>query len=319
MKNTIKLPLWLTADSLGAGIALFSSRLFIGIVPITIKICEREIQPSATVFNRLWIAALFLAFWYGGGALYRQFFQERSSQSQAPAYTPEIWGLLFATGLCAAAFQIIWAWSVTQTSVANTSLLHSLTVPFTVVIGWLLFGNRVDWLFLVAMIIAIFGMAVIGLNDFQIDAYKLQGDATALLSALFTALYFLGVERLRVDLGPATILMWSCIIGTIFTLPIILLMHDQLLPSSGQVWISAIVLGLTLAVGQGLIAYSLKHLSSGFVAAVCLLDPILSASFAWAIFAETLNIYNMVGFATILLSLGLTSYSPSIIKQQESG
>jgi len=56
----IKRPLPLRSDILGAAIALFASRLFIGFVPIMVKICEREMDPNTTVFYRLWTATLFL-------------------------------------------------------------------------------------------------------------------------------------------------------------------------------------------------------------------------------------------------------------------
>ena len=278
-----------------------------------VRTCERELDPNTTIFYRLWIATLFLGLWNGLLAVRRQFSQDKPDKQES--YTTETWGLLLLTGIFVSAFQIIWAWSVTQTSIANTSLLHGLTLPFTVLIGWLFLSHHFDQKFIIAMTFAILGMMIIGINDLQFSVDKLQGDVIALVSALFTALYLLSVEKLREQLNSTTILMWSCIIGTVLTLPIILSIQDQFLPSSGQVWLAAIGLGLTLAVGQGLIAYSLKKFSSGFVSMVCLVDPIFSATFAWLIFSETLNFYNFVGFAIVLFSLYLTTYSQSIIKE----
>lgn len=303
----------LEAEIFWAGIALFSARLFIGIVPIFIKICEHELDPNTTIFYRLWTATLFLGLWNGLLAVRNKLSNNQSEKQES--YTTEVLGLLLLTGVFVAAFQIIWAWSIAQTSIANASLLHGLIPPFTVLLGWLFLGYRFDNKFLVAMIVAIAGMMIIGINDLQFSVDKLQGDIVALVSALFTALYLLSIEKLRNHLSATTILMWSCMIGTVLTLPIILSIQDQFLPSSGQVWLAAIGLGLTLAVGQGLVAYSLKKFSSGFVSMVCLLDPILSATLAWLIFSETLNFYNFVGFATVLFSLYLTTYSKSIVKE----
>lgn len=313
MKKTLKPPLSFTTENLGAGTALFSSRLFIGIVPIMVRICERELDPNTTIFYRLWIATLFLGLWNGLLVIRRHSSQYQPDQQEY--YTTKTFGLLLLTGIFVSAFQIIWAWSVTQTSIANTSLLHGLTLPFTVLIAWLFLAHRFDKKFLIAMTFAILGMMIIGINDLQFSVDKLQGDLVALVSALFTALYLLSVEKLREQLSATTILMWSCMIGTVLTLPIILSIQDQFLPSSGKVWLAAIGLGLTLAVGQGLVAYSLKKFSSGFVSMVCLLDPILSATFAWLIFSETLNLYNFVGFAIVLFSLYLTTYSQSVVKE----
>lgn len=313
MKKTLKPPLSFTTENLGAGTALFSSRLFIGTVPIMVRICERELDPNTTIFYRLWVATLFLGLWNGLLVIRRKFSQDQPDRQEY--YTTKTLGLLLLTGIFVSAFQIIWAWSVTQTSIANTSLLHGLTLPFTVLIGWLFLAHRFDKKFLIAMTFAILGMMIIGINDLQYSIDKLQGDLVALVSALFTALYLLSVEKLRNHLSATTILMWSCMIGTVLTLPIILSIQDQFFPSSGEVWLAAIGLGLTLAVGQGLVAYSLKKFSSGFVSMVCLLDPILSATFAWLIFSETLNLYNFVGFAIVLFSLYLTTYSQSVVKE----
>ena len=312
-KARSKLPFSLTTETLWAGIALFSSRLFIGIVPILVKICEREIDPNTTVFYRIWSATLFLGLWNGLLAVRRKLSTNRPEKQDY--YTVDVLGLLLLSGIFVSAFQIIWAWSVTQTNIANASLMHGLTLPFTVLVGWLFLGQRFDYRFLVAMTIAITGMMIIGINDLQFSFDKVQGDIVALLSAFFTALYLLTVERLRNKLSSTTILMWSCAIGIVLTLPIILTVKDQFFPSSWDVWLAAIGLGLTLALGQGLVVYSLKRFSSGFVSMVCLLDPIFSATFAWSIFSETLSFYNLVGFAVVLVGLYLTTYSQSLVKE----
>ncbi|MEC4812136.1 MAG: DMT family transporter [Scytonema sp. PMC 1069.18] len=312
-KAKTQLPLSLTTETLWAGTALFSSRLFIGVVPILIKICEREIDPNTTVFYRLWSATVFLGVWNGLLAVRNQLSNEQSEKKES--YTTEVLGLLLLSGIFVSAFQIIWAWSVTQTSIANSSLMHGLIPPFTVLVGWLFLGHRFDNRFLVAMTVAIVGMMIIGITDLQFSFDKVQGDIVALLSALFTALYLLSVERLRNNLSSTTILMWSCAIGTVLTLPILVIVKDEFFPSSWDVKLAAIGLGLTLALGQGLVVYSLKKFSSGFVSMICLLDPILSTTLAWSIFSETLSLYNLVGFAVVLLGLYLITYSQSVVKE----
>ncbi|MDF5713049.1 MAG: DMT family transporter [Rhizonema sp. NSF051] len=313
-KAKIQLPLSLTTETLWAGAALFSSRLFIGTVPILVKICEREIDPNTTIFYRLWIATLFLGLWNGLLTVRNQLSNNQHEKQEF--YTTEVLGLLLLSGIFVSAFQIIWAWSITQTSIANSSLMHGLIPPFTVLAGWLFFGQRFDYRFLVAMTVAIAGMMIIGITDLQFSFDKVLGDMLALLSALFTALYLLIVERLRNKLSSTTILMWSCAIATVLTLPILVIVKDEFFPSSWDVWLAAVGLGLTLALGQGLVVYSLKRFSSGFVSMVCLLDPILSATLAWSIFSEILTLYNLVGFAVVLVGLYLTTYSQSVVKEE---
>jgi drug/metabolite transporter (DMT)-like permease len=79
--------------------------------------------------------------------------------------------------------------------------------------------------------------------------------------------------------------------------------HDQWFPHSGSGWLSVIALALIFA--HGLLAYSLKYLSSSLIAMINLLDPVVSSFLAWIIFAEALNWLNLVAFAIIMLGIYL--------------
>lgn len=59
------------------------------------------------------------------------------------------------------------------------------------------------------------------------------------------------------------------------------------------------------AIGHGLVVYSLKHFSSGFVTLFMLLEPVITAILAWVIFAEALGFVNCVAFTIIMLGIYL--------------
>ncbi|NEP85736.1 MAG: EamA family transporter [Okeania sp. SIO2C2] len=81
-------------------------------------------------------------------------------------------------------------------------------------------------------------------------------------------------------------------------------------------WVFVISLAIVGQVlGQGLLAYSLKKFSSGFVALVLLLESILVAIAAWAIFGEALTLFDSVAFFAILLGLYLAVSSQSAVKE----
>ena len=93
-------------------------------------------------------------------------------------------------------------------------------------------------------------------------------------------------------------------------------MEDQLFPYSWQSWVFIILLGLICQIlGQGLVNYCLKRLSSGFVAISLLLSPIMTAIFAWMIFSESLSVLNGVAFAIVLLGIYLAKSSSSAVKE----
>ncbi|MEW6496810.1 MAG: DMT family transporter, partial [Cyanobacteriota bacterium] len=177
--------------------------LSIASAAIFIKFSEQEISPYATAFNRFWITTVILGLWSGVIAVRRQ--QEDSEMPQSSPYTGAMIGQLFLVGLFLAADLILWAWSLTQTSVANATLLANLTPVFSCLGGWLVCRRRFDQQFLLGMVIAIAAIFAIGLNDCQIASGKFLGDIAALMAALCFSVYLSVLERLQSQLGATKI------------------------------------------------------------------------------------------------------------------
>ena len=126
----------------------------------------------------------------------------------------------------------------------------------------------------------------------------------------------MGVEKLRNKFASTTIIPWCCALGTLLSLPILFFSEDRLFPYSVKGWVFVISLAIVGQVlGQGLLAYSLKKFSSGFVALVLLLESILVAIAGWAIFGEALTLFDWVAFFAILLGLYLAVSSQSAVKE----
>ena len=294
--------------------AIIVTLSIVSILPILFSVSESSISPNATVFNRFWIATLVLGLWNGRSLLKKQALQNSPPIKQLPDIHNLL--LLLILAIIFVGFQLLWACSLTKTSVANSEVLHSLTPLFTTLIGWSLLGQKFDRVFLTGIAIALAGSIGLAANDFSIAVEKLGGDGLALLSAMFWAGYLLVLEKLQTQLSIMTIITGNCLLGTLFLLPILLVTRDEPFPHSFGGWLIAIILGLTVILIQGLIAYSLKRLSSGLVAAILLLNPILTAILAWIIFSETLNLLNWLAFAIVLLGIYLTTLSKYGIKTQ---
>ncbi|MBD2603583.1 DMT family transporter [Scytonema hofmannii FACHB-248] len=296
----------------GAIIAIFIAILIFGIMPILIRWSENEIGPNATMFNRCWIASVFFGLWQEISLIHQRWLGEQPILKESLNNQQIL--LLLATSVFFCATQLFWAWSLTQTSLANSALIHNLTPFFTALGGYLLFNQRFDYKFLIGLIIASVGTIVLGLCDLQIGSIKLQGDLLAFLSALFYAAYFLGIEKLRTQLTVTTILSWIYRIVTLFFVVILLTVKDEWFPHSWNGWLAVITLALALIVSHGLLVYSLKYLSSSFVAMINLFDPAVTGFFAWMIFAEALNWLNLVAFVIIVLGIYLALSSKGAIK-----
>ncbi|NEQ36913.1 MAG: DMT family transporter [Okeania sp. SIO3I5] len=287
----------LAIASLCVGVLAYSSG------SIFIRLCEAEITPYGTVFDRVAFGTIAFGFWKGVNTLNNRGNNEKPIQEKLDSR--DIW-LLVAMAALFLAFQGLWAWSVSQTDLAISTVLASIKPIFTCLLAWLLWGQRFGNKFLIGMIIAIVGASAIGLDDLQIGTNKIQGDIAAFLVAILEAAYLLAIEKLRTKIDSTTIMLWCCGIGTLLSLPIFLLTEDRLFPSSvnGWIFVTALVL-IDQVLGQGLLAYSLKKFSSGVVALVLLLEPVLVAIAAWVVFGEKLSLFDWVALFVILFGLFL--------------
>ena len=298
--------LW-AIGALGLGV------IAISFAPIFIGLSEEEIGPNATIFNRFWVATVTLGLWNGGSIVRGCIFDKQAIKTQP--YSMGVLGLLLAAGIVISVALILWAWSLTKTSVANSTFMHYLTPLFVILGGWLIWGRRFDKRFILGMVIAIAGAGILVVNDFESARDKLTGDMAALLSALFFALYHLFVEQLRTKENSIIIINWVSAIASVLVLPVVIFTENRLFPYSLSGWVSVMGLALICQVlGLGLFAYSIKRLSSGFTSLCSLLVPVLSSLEAWAIFSETIEGYTLVSFVVILLGAYLALSSKSAIK-----
>ncbi|BAZ51290.1 hypothetical protein NIES4103_39390 [Nostoc sp. NIES-4103] len=294
---------------------LGTASLFVALVPISLapvltKLCEREIGANAVAFHRAWIATIIFGLWCGLEAVSSQKSNNQPIE-QKPLTKGEL-ALLFCMGTAGATYFLLWAWSLTQTSVANVALLSNLNSLFVGLVGYLLFGRRFDHKFVVGMVMAVGGAIAFELNKVQLATDQMLGDGLALLTAIFMATYLMLVERLRTRFSTATIMLWRCGVTAMFLLPVLPLVENRLLPNTSMGWFFIIFQALFCQVfGQGLLAYSLSKLSSGVVAVTLLFEPVLASLFAWLIFNEEVSFYEWITFVVILFGIYLAQSSQS--------
>lgn len=298
-------------ENWSAAIALAIALLGIASASILIKIASVEISPNGITCCRLLIAAVAFASW---NILARS--NPKNLEQPLPSYTGNAIALLLTAGISFAIALALWAWSLTQTSIANSTLLNNMMPIFTTLGGWLIFRQSFSRQFLIGMAVAILGTVIIGIEDLQAAETNLIGDGAALMAAMFSAISILSLERLRVQFSTAVIMQWTSLAGGLFLLPLLLLTQERLLPISPTGWLAVIGLGLiSQAVGQGLLTYSLANFSSGLVAVSMLLIPVIAAILAMLIFAEQLSLFNWLAFALVLFGIYLAVSAKSKLEQ----
>ncbi len=125
------------------------------------------------------------------------------------------------------------------------------------------------------------------------------------------------MEHLLTKFTTHFLMFWCCLIATLFTVIFIIVTGDHFFPISLKGWLAVIALALfSQVIGQGLITYSLNYLSSGVVAIIMLIDPILSAIFAWSILSEQLSIANSLFCSIVLFGIYLSLSSQYALKKE---
>ena len=284
----------------------------ISFAPIFIRFCETELGANATVFNRMFI--FFVVF--GLGKLITRKPQTEENVTESQITTTTQWLLLGGVGVISIISLVLWAMSLQYTTVAKSMLLNNLTPIFTSLGSWLLFGKKFDSRFLIGMAIALTGAMALGFEDLQGGGGLLIGDIYAVLSAVFLGTYFLMVEQLRTSFDATTILLWRCGVGSALLVPIVFFTEGQFFPTAKVAMIAALGLGIICeGFGQRLIAACMDKLSSSFVSLFLLLEPILSALLAWAIFMEALGMTTWLGFAVVLTGIYLAQSGSAAVHE----
>lgn len=316
MTNEIKLaqqvePKVHVLDYLSMPVAVF----LLSLAAIFIKLSEKEIGSNATIFNRFWIGAVVIGAWNSIQATRHKLTIGLSIDQET--YTIRDIILFVALAIINLGSLLCWAWSITQTNIANANLLHNLSPLFATLGGWLFFNQHFNRKFIISIVLAFAGTIVIGIQDWQVSADSFIGDSIALVSAIFYAGSFLVREKLRMKFETTKILLWSCTLGSLFTFPIVLITEDRIFPYSVSGWIAVICLGvLCQVVGQGLLTYNLKKLSAGFVSLFLLLEPFITAMLAWVIFEQRLSLINCLAFLVICVCIYIAKTENFLILNQ---
>lgn len=259
-----------------------------------------EIGPSATGFYRM--AFAMPVFWMWAALAPRGV----AGAKRAGPVSRLDYALLVGAGLMFAGDIVTWHWALNYTSVANASLLGNLAAIFVTFGAWALYGERVTRVYLVGLVVAIAGAAVLMGDSLSLSPANFYGDALSLVTALFYAAYVLILSRLRRSLSTVAIMSWSTAITALAILPVVIVSNESLLAPTLAGW--GILLGFALvsqAGGQGMVAYALAHLPAGFSSVAMLVQPVAAAVIAWFVLGEALGPWQAAGGAFVLAGIML--------------
>jgi drug/metabolite transporter (DMT)-like permease len=266
--------------------------LAISFTPVLFRLSE--VGPSATAFFRTVLALPIIMGW----VLVERRRAPATILVPRDALTLVVGGVVFAINI------VNYAWAVHLTAVANASLLSNLSPLFVTLGSFLFLGERVSRGFLAAMLAAIVGVAILASDKLTTGDDQLLGDGVALLSAMSFAAYLVIIGRLRLRVGPGTVMLWTGIFTALVLLAVSLLSGEAMVPVSPGGW--AVLLALAVfsyAIGQGLLTVALAELGAAFAAVALLCLPVSAALLGWVVLGEALGVRQGIGGAIILASI----------------
>lgn len=277
-------------SGLPAPLAVAAGAAIIGLAPIGLRLSE--VGPQATAFWRFAFAMPLLAIlWRAGG--------ERFPTERAAI-------LLFA-GVCFGMDIALWHAALTMTTVANATLISNMTPILAGAAGLFLFKERLSGAFLQGAGVALSGVALLSLarvgqaETAAAQTLGLQGDLTALGSAVWYAAYLVLLSRQRLFVGARTTMLITTFASMILALCAALIAGESLLPRTAQGWALLAGLGLFVHVGgQGLIAVGVGQLPITVSTVLLWVQPVTAAAFAWTFFGEALSAVALLGAALVL-------------------
>jgi drug/metabolite transporter (DMT)-like permease len=229
----------------------------------------------------------------------------RAERGSAPlSRRDRLWLLL--PGLAFAADMATWHKSFEFTTLANTTLLSNFATVIVSVVGWLFWHERLGYAFVAGVFTALCGAALLLGIDLSLGRDPAVGDALALVTAVFYALYFVIVKLLRARLSTARVLAWTTTVCAPCLLLVAALAGEGLVPRSHGAWLSLLALALLPQIGgQGLITYAMAHLPAGFATVSLLVQPVVTAVVSWIVFGQALTPFQLAGGMLVLCGIGI--------------
>lgn len=230
-----------------------------------------------------------------------------SRLAQAPIKTParsHIWSWL--AGMALGLNLALWNVSLAMISVANATLIDNLAPVFIALFVWLIFGERPSIKLAAGMVLALCGASLLALGEpgGAQNGDQVAGHMIALTGAAFYAAYFLLLKQALATSGFEQVMMQSTLAATVTLIPLMLLSGENWWPQGWMAWgILAMMALLVHCAGQGLVGKGFATLPASSASLLLLLQPVLSAVFAWLMFEEHLTLLQLVGAAAVLTGI----------------
>jgi O-acetylserine/cysteine efflux transporter len=282
-------------------LAALSVAIVWGLNFIAIKVGVSETTPLVLAALRFFFAAVPMVFFF--------------APPKAPAWAVTLYGLLIGAGQ----FSVLFIAIHEGFPVGLASLVIQAQVYFTILLAWLLIGERPRRGEIVGGIVALVGMAVIG-------SERLAGASLGpFLLVILAAVFWGSGNVLAKTIGKVDMLAfvtWSSLAAPLplFLLSLSLEGRDglaRLAHPSLKLVVSVLVLSYAATVfGYGVWARLLAHYSAATVAPFALLVPVVGMIAGVVIFGEAATPVELIGAVLVMAGLALNVFGDRMARRR---
>ena len=206
-------------------------------------------------------------------------------------------------------FQIVWVQAVYLTTPTTATLLSKLDIVFVALLSFFFLKGERKILgskyFLMGASLALLGVVgvVLGRATELRTEFNL-GVALLLLRSLLWSSYIISVRNLVIKVEPIVAATWVYSFATLFFLPMVLVLGDIYKVAEVPAYVNLILFGsgvLCVGIGNATNYIATRYLGATIPAILLLLTPFLTGVFSYLIFAEVLNLPQILSGLLILL------------------
>jgi drug/metabolite transporter (DMT)-like permease len=227
---------------------------------------------------------------------------------------------LFFFGLVLAFFNALWTLSVSLNGAAVATVLAYSSTAFSVLLGWSLLKERLDWVKVLAVFFCLGGCVLVA---GALDPQSWLEDPLGILIGIFTGLGYaayglMGRKASQRGMNPWTALVYTFAFASVFLLAINLVPGDCLPGQAskpadffwfeddmgGWAILLLLAIGPTVA-GFGLINVSLNLLPASITNLVLTTEPVFTVVIAYFLLDERLTAVQIIG--SLLILAGVSS------------
>lgn len=268
---------------------VFMGGACIGLAPIGLRLGLDDLGPQA------------IAFWRFAFAVPVLFLLVLLLNRRLPAMPNKF---IIIAGTCFACQIALWHWSLTLTTVANSTFIVNIGNICVGLTAWIFLKERPSATWLLAVLIAIAGAAALSLGGGEGGKVDLRGDLLAFAAAILVSCYVVAAKVARRSLSGIEAIFWLTFVEMLVAALIVLAFGEDFFPASLAGLLVPLFLALVVQIGgQGLIITGLGHTPAALAGILIVVQPVVAAAISWQLFNEPLAPLQAGGGFLILVGI----------------